>query len=707
MAEHIIIRDLAGLVKLREYLKDFEYIAYDTETTGLSRGSEIIGFSVCADPEVAYYVVLSYWDTAKQALVRLPTFEKASEFVEDLVGKKLIMHNGVFDCMITHAFLGVSLIDSLHTDSMILAHLLNENRPVGLKDLGVAIFGEDAKKEQVEMKASIVANGGSCTKETYELYKADSELIAQYGAKDAVLTLNLFYMLVEDLYEQKLDQFFYEDESMPLLRGPTYELNTTGMKVDPVKLAELKSQLEGDCSEAEAFILTEIAPHVAEKYPGTSKAKRFNINASQQLSWLLFEQLGNHFHGLTKGGKELCKALELRMPYTYTAKVEFIHAVKSMKGRVWEEAKFNKKTGKMGKPKKVKDYWAYTACAKDTLAMFSDKYKWVAKLREYRKNTKLLETYVGGIQSRMQYGIIRPGFMQHGTTSGRYSSSKPNFQNLPRDDKRVKACLVARPGKSLVGADQEQLEPRVFASQSGDVRLQKCFADGDDFYSVIGVNTFKVGHGLSLVKDAPGSFSLVFKPQRQTSKVVGLSATYGTTAFKMAPMIGKSIDEAQQVIDDYFEAHPDVHKFMLESHEQAKTHGVVYSLFGRPRRMPQAMEIPRIYGKKTAHAQLPYTARNILNLAVNHRVQSTGASIMNRASILFYRLCKEMALEDPRWHEVKTVLQVHDELVAEAPDAIAEDVAVVLKYAMENAVTLPGVALKAEPKIAKNLSGLK
>lgn len=492
-----------------------------------------------------------------------------------------------------------------------------------------------------------------------------------------------------------------------MLRTATYQLNTTGIKVDPKALAELKAQLEGDCAQAEAYILSEVQPYVKERFPGTGKTNKFNINASQQVAWLLFDQLGNLFHGLTKGGKELCKALEIKPPYSNAAKREFIAVVKSMKDRVYAPAALNKKTGKMGKPKKVKDYWAYTACGKDTLAMLAPRYKWVERLRQYKKNSKILETYVEGIQRRMQYGIIRPGFKQHGTTSGRYSSNNPNFQNLPRDDKRVKACLVSRPGKSFVGADQEQLEPRVFASQSGDVRLQKCFADGDDFYSVIGVNTFKVGHGLSLVKDAPGSFSTTFKPQRQVSKVVGLSATYGTTAFKMAPMIGKSIDEAQEVINDYFEAHPDVRKFMLESHEMAKRDGVVYSLFGRPRRMPEAMAIPRIYGKNARHEDLPYTARNILNLAVNHRVQSTGASIMNRASIMFVNLCKEMEKEYPIWKEVRLVMQVHDELIAESPDEIANEVAEVMKYAMENAVTLPGVALKTNPKIAKNLAELK
>jgi DNA polymerase I-like protein with 3'-5' exonuclease and polymerase domains len=742
MAEHKIIRTQAGMAELQAYLSDKTFIAYDVETTGLDRESEIIGFSVCADPEQAFYVILSEYlieevNTAcpecrgtgfsinaessdapcepckgvgssterRGALHYLETKDAAKGFIETLVGRSLVMHNAIYDCMLTNAYLGVSLIDSVHTDTMVLAHLLDENRPVGLKELGVSIFGEDAKKEQTEMKASVSKNGGSLTKGNYELYKADSELIARYGAQDAALTISLFYLFVEQLYEQKLDKFFYEDESMPLLRGPTYELNTVGLKVDPVKLQELKATLEAECAQAHAFILSEISAHVKDKYPGTNKSNHFNIGAGQQVAWLLFEKLGHTFHVLTKEGKELCKALDLKPPYSNKAKAEFIAVVRQNHGRVYAASTVDKKTGKAKRPKKVGEYWKYLGSGKDTLATFANRYKWVAKLLEYKKNSKLLETYVEGIQNRMKYGVIRPSFKQHGTTSGRYSSSNPNFQNLPRDDKRVKACMVARHGKVFVGADQSQLEPRVFASYSGDVRLQKCFTDGDDFYSVIGMETFDK-HGLSLKKSDPNGFAKKYPQLRDISKVVGLSATYGTTAFKMAPTIGKSIDDTQAVIDTYFDRFPDVKAFQLRCHNQAKTHGVVYNLFGRPRRIPEAMTIPRIYGN-LEHAALPYTARNILNLAVNHPIQSTGSSIMNRASIMFHALCREMAREDPRWLEVFLVLQCHDELIAEAPEAIAEDVAVLMKHAMETAVILPGVALEAEPKIAKNLAELK
>lgn len=701
----ILIKTLAELDKLQSYLTDKQYISFDVETTGLDKDAEIIGFSVCADVEIAYYVVLSYWDVTQQKLVYLETKEGAKKFISSLVGKSVIAHNAVFDAWKVEVGYGINLIDSIHTDTMMLAHLLDENRFVGLKELAVSIFGEDSKEEQLKMKDSVLKNGGVLTKASYELYKADADLIGYYGAKDALLTLKLFYHLVPDLYAQGLDKFFYEDETMPLLRGPTYQLNTTGLRVDMAALQILKKELEAECMEAKAFIHNEIDPLVKKKYPGTSKANIFNIGSSKQLSWLLYFQLGNEFNTLTKGGKELCKALNFGIPYSYKAKRQFIQMCIDSKDMVYEEAKFNVKTKKLGRPKKVGEPWNYIACGKESLQKLANKYRWVEKYLEYAKNLKLLNTYVEGIQEKAKYGIIRPSFKQAGTTSGRYSSSNPNFQNLPRKDKRVKACIVARPGNVFVGGDMAQLEPRVFAYYSQDERLMRCFSDGDDFYSVIGTQVFDK-QDYSLKKDDENSFAKKFPDLRDISKVVGLSATYGTTPFKMAAAIDKSVDEAEAVIDSYFTRFPSVHKFMLECHNKVKTEGRVENLFGRPRRLPEALEIVEKYGH-ASHGELPYATRNILNLAVNHTIQSTGASIMNKGAIACYKECRRREALDSRWKDVKIVLQVHDSLVLEGPKELEHDMVAVIKEAMENTVKLPGVDLVMEPNGANSLAGLK
>lgn len=685
---------------LQDYLTDKKFIAVDTETTGVDKDSEIIGVSVSAEVDVGYYIITAYWDVVKASLVYLETKEVLPAFLARLQGKSLIFQNAPFDCARIYENYGVELMPSVHTDTLPLGHLLNENRANGLKERGVELYGEDARAEQLAMKESVHKNGGQLTKECYELYKADADLIARYGAKDAILTLKIFYNDVPLLYEEGLDKFFYDDETMPLLRGPTYDMNTTGLRVDPEKLQLLKRQLETDCLEAKGFIDKELASLVSQKYSGTSKAKTFNIGASQQLSWLLFGQLGQEFRTLTDSGKEVCQFLGLKLPYTSVAKRNFIYACQQNLGAEYCAAGFNKKTKKMAKAKKIREPWAYTACGKETLVIYSDKYKWVAALLTYKKNLKLLNTYVEGIQTRAKYNIIRPSFLQHGTTSGRYSSKNPNFTNLPRDDKRIKSCIVSREGKVFVGADYSQLEPRVFASVSQDERLLKCFSDGDDFYSVIGATVFSKTDCTLKKDDSPNSFPVKYKKLREVAKVIALATPYGTTANRMAGSLKKSQEEAAQIIRDYFDSYPSVEKMMLDSHEQAKANGVVYNLYGRPRRMPKAKEITKKYGN-AKHEDLPYEARNILNLAMNHRVQSTAASITNRAMIRFMESAKLAGII------CQIVIMVHDEIVVECLERDAEDVAVLLKDAMENATLLPGVQLIAEPKIANNLADLK
>jgi DNA polymerase I len=682
--ELIVIRSESELYALTEYLKDFEFVAYDTETTGLTKQDRIIGYSVCAEPSKAYYIVLAEWNGWSVGSTGLD--EAAFEQISYLKTKNLIMHNSIFDCMMTEAYFKIKLMPSLHTDTMVLAHLLNENRRVGLKELGKSIFGEDSGNEAKEMKESVLRNGGKLTKTCYEMYKCDSETMGKYGAKDALLTYKLFLHLVPELYEQGLDKFFYEDESMPLLRGPTYDMNNTGLQVDTQRLTSLKNTLIAECHEAKAFILSEIK----DKLNG----EKFNISSPQQLSKLLFIDYGLEFGTLTKAGKEACKALGMKLPYSIGAKIAFIKECRLRVGQQYTaDGTVN---GKLKKGKKFREPWVYIASDKKILQKYASKYKWIAKLLEYQQKTKLLSTYVEGIEERIQYGIINPSFLQHGTTSGRYSSRNPNFQNLPRDDKRIKECVLARPGQVFVGADYSQLEPRVFASISADERLCESFSLKQDFYSVVGREVYDKLE-CSPLKEGKGSFGQEYPKLRQDAKTFTLASTYGAGGFQLAPLMKKSSDEAQEDIDSYFEKFPSVRVMMQESHRMAKEQGFVTSLFGRPRRIPEAKKIYSIY-KDTPDERLPYEVRSLLNLSVNHRIQSTSASIVNRAAINVYDSFIQAGID------CKIVLQVHDELVIECKEEDKDNVALLLQNSMENTSELPGVKLEAKPWISKTLA---
>lgn len=695
MTEHLhVIKEDWEIDVMLEYLKDHEYVAYDTETTGLDHDAEIIGMSFSAEVDRAFYIICAEWDKENKKLIRHPNREKVLEALRMAQTKKLIMHNALVDVNWTRVNFNVDLMPALHTDTMVLAHLCNENEYIGLKELGRRLFGENAAQEQREMQASVIANGGIWEKKrggNKEMYKADSAIMGRYGAKDTILTLKVFYHFVPQLMEEGLDNFFYDDESMPLLKGPTFDLNMTGLKIDMVKLEKLQAELKIECDTLRAEIMEIITPHIKDKYPGTKINNTFNLNAGQQLSWLLFIKLGNDWKKLTKGGRTWAKENLGKVPYNPGAKRDFMRTC-----------------NELGiKPEK------YIQCDKSALMNYATKYKWVEKLLKLKSADKLLNTYAIGMQRFIKYGVIYPNFKQCGTTGGRYSSSNPNFQNLPRKDKRIKSCVISRPGKVFIGADYEQLEPRVFASQSKDFRLMKCFSDKEDFYSVIGMDVFHKSDCNKTKSDTdPEFFGNKYPILRDLSKGTALSATYGTTAYKMSDLLrdeeGRNLppQKTQQIIDDYFTAFPDVKKMQLESHEMAKKNGVVYNLFGRPRRIPEAKLIPRKFPGE-AHSELPYYWRSLLNLSVNHRIQSTAASIINRAMIAFYKRKNELALTDPRWHEVKLVMQVHDEAILEGPEELEKEMIHELRHSMENTVTLPGVALIAKPKPGRTLAELK
>jgi DNA polymerase-1 len=676
----VLIDNQSGLNGLVDYLADKDYIAYDVETTGIHKGAEIVGISVCADDNVAYYIILAKWHDNR--LFKLDI--KLITFLELLETKQLIMHNSVFDCSKTEDNFQVALMRQVHTDTMLLAHTLDENRRIGLKELGKEYFGADAVRESDDIKNSVLANGGEWKAKNKEMYKADPTILGKYGAKDAWLTYKLFFILVEDLYEQGLEKFFYEDEVMPLLRTTTYQLNTVGLKLDQKKLIELQKTLEAENEEAKSFIYKEIQPYIQKQYPGTSKKNTFNIGSSQQLSWLIFGELHLEFNTLTKAGKEACKALGLKTPYTKYQKQAFIDSCRASLGMSYGG-------------KKIKSPWAYIQCDKTTLTKLQHKHKWIERLLKYQKNLKLLSTYIKGMQERVQYGVLYPSFLQTGTTSGRYSSRNPNFQNLPRDDKRVKACIIARPGRSFVGADYSQLEPRVFAFFSEDKRLAKAFDGETDFYSTIGIEVFDKQDATPQKEGSPEAFGVKYKELRQISKVIALATTYGSTAYKLAGLIGKSIDDTQEIINAYLERFPGVQKYMDRYHAKAKEDGVVHNHFGRKRRIPEAKFIKDHYGN-LSHGELPYEARNILNLAVNFPIQGTGASIVNRACIALQKTCDQIGIDS------KIVMQCHDSIIVECKTEDSETMAQLLQDAMENTSSLGAIKLEAIPKIGTNLS---
>jgi DNA polymerase-1 len=269
----------------------------------------------------------------------------------------------------------------------------------------------------------------------------------------------------------------------------------------------------------------------------------------------------------------------------------------------------------------------------------------------------------------------------------------------------------------IIAADLSQAEPRIFAHYSGEKRLQSVFDSDDDFYSVIAIDVMGLKGVSSNPKDA-NFLKKVAPDMRQLSKVIALAIPYGSMAFQIAAQLGymkngrPDTDRAQKLIDLYLRAYPNLHKYMKRQELLAKKQGYVTNLFGRVRRVDDAMEIYKKYGDAILDSRWAKSQglelvrkdyKKALNIAKNNPIQSTAADIVNRGMIEMSRYITDNNLD------ASIRLQIHDELICIAEESIAEHIAEKLEYFMCNNkyALMLDVKLEAEAKIGNNLVEVK
>jgi DNA polymerase-1 len=284
------------------------------------------------------------------------------------------------------------------------------------------------------------------------------------------------------------------------------------------------------------------------------------------------------------------------------------------------------------------------------------------KLLEHREMSKLKGTYVDALPVlATSDGILHTSFRQTIAATGRLSSSDPNLQNIPvRTElgREIRRAFIARPGTLLVAADYSQIELRLLAHMSGDQELAAAFRRGDDIHEATAALVFGV---------APG---LVTPEMRRSAKTINFGILYGMGAWSLAADLGISTKEARDFIGAYFSRFPTVRSFLDRTLEEARREGVVRTLFGRVRRLPELRAADR-----NARA-------NAERMAINAPLQGSAADLMKIAMI---RVDSALAAEAPK---ARILLTVHDELLVEAPEGESATVAALVKREMENAARL-------------------
>ncbi|MBX7115774.1 MAG: DNA polymerase I [Myxococcaceae bacterium] len=278
---------------------------------------------------------------------------------------------------------------------------------------------------------------------------------------------------------------------------------------------------------------------------------------------------------------------------------------------------------------------------------------------EYRNVAKLKSTYLDTLPVQLgEDGRIRTTFQQAAAATGRLSSTDPNLQNIPirtEMGRQIRKAFVAQPGWKLVSADYSQIELRILAHIADDAGLIAAFAEDADVHARTSAEVF----GVPLAE--------VTAEQRRVAKMVNYGIAYGLSPHGLSTRLNIPIEEAAAVIARYFERYPGIDRYLRETVESARRKGYVESLFGRRRYMPDLVSKNRNIAMAAERA------------AINMPIQATAADLVKRAMLLLERELTAKKMQS------RMLLQVHDELLIEAPFAEAEEAAGMAKRVMSAA----------------------
>ncbi|RCS24908.1 DNA polymerase I [Phyllobacterium salinisoli] len=324
--------------------------------------------------------------------------------------------------------------------------------------------------------------------------------------------------------------------------------------------------------------------------------------------------------------------------------------------------------GRMGFPggsKTKTGQWSTSAQALEDLAATG--HELPRKIVDWRQLTKLKSTYTDALPGYINRETkrVHTCYAMAATSTGRLSSSDPNLQNIPirtAEGRKIRTAFIAEPGNRLISADYSQIELRVLAHVADIPQLKHAFAEGMDIHAMTASEMFGVP-----VKDMPSEV-------RRRAKAINFGIIYGISAFGLANQLSIPREEAGQYIRTYFQRFPGIRDYMEATKAFAREHGYVETIFGRRAHYPEI---------RSSNPQMrAFNER----AAINAPIQGAAADIIRRAMIRMDDALAEARLS------ARMLLQVHDELVFEAPENEVEDTIPVVRRIMENAA-MPAVSL--------------
>ena len=316
------------------------------------------------------------------------------------------------------------------------------------------------------------------------------------------------------------------------------------------------------------------------------------------------------------------------------------------------------KMGLSGGTKTKTGAWSTTAQVLDELA--EQGHDFPKKILEWRQVSKLKSTYTDALPTYVnpQTHRVHTTYALAATTTGRLSSNEPNLQNIPvrtEDGRKIRRAFIATPGHKLVSADYSQIELRLLAEIADIPVLKQAFKDGLDIHAMTASEMFGVP-----IEGMPSEI-------RRRAKAINFGIIYGISAFGLANQLGIAREEASAYIKKYFERFPGIRAYMDETRDFCRSHGYVTTLFGRK------MYYPDIKASNASVRAFNERA------SINARLQGTAADIIRRAMTRMEDALVQKKLT------AQMLLQVHDELIFEVPDAEVEATLPVVQHVMQDA----------------------
>ncbi len=492
--DYRIVADTEAVDRLVAELRSVSSFAIDVETTGTApMFAGLVGISLSWEPGRAYYIPVGHLSGAQPPLAYV--IERLRPVAED-AGIVKVAHNGKFD-MTVLAEHGME-IHNLGFDTMIAAHLLGE-KALGLKALAFGKLGEE-----MTPITDLIGKGAK----QITMARVDIAQASRYACADADMTWRLAGVFEDQLKEQGLWALFAELE-MPLV-PVLLRMERAGVALDREGLWAMSEALGQRVTELEAEIYNWVG-------------HQFNINSTQQLGLVLFEELRLPGGRRTKSG------------YSTDASV---------------------------------------------LERLSGAHPIIELLLEYRQLAKLKSTYVDSLPALVNPKTqrVHTSFNQTGTATGRLSSSDPNLQNIPvRGElgRQVRKAFVAGEGCLLLAADYSQIDLRVLAHLSQDATLLAAFRHDEDIHRATASEVFGV------------ALSEVTPDMRRVAKTVNFGVIYGMSGYGLEQATELSREEASAFINAYFDKHPGVREYLESTKRQARERGYVETILGRRRYIPE------------------------------------------------------------------------------------------------------------------------